>query len=101
MRLKYSLLTCLALVGTTVLGADSPPPESPPTLEVLGRYPLPAESDRVIVDLRWSGRDTVYLADFRRVAEVKLAEGLPEIGQPLPAARFQVRPCSSDRRSCA
>jgi hypothetical protein len=54
-----------------------------PALKVVQRFAVPPDAN--ITDARWSGRDSVYLLYFGYgVAEVKLAEGLPESRRVVP-----------------
>ena len=58
-----------------------------PRLAVVGRFTLPERVDRTIVDLRWAGKDSVYLADLTGgVIEARLADGLPEMRRVAPPA---------------
>jgi hypothetical protein len=58
---------------------------SPPALEVVSRFALIEKPGQDFVDLRWAGRNSIYLADRRDgIAEVKLEEGLPEVRRLSP-----------------
>jgi len=64
-----------------------------PTLKVVGRFAVPGKAGGVLVDARWAGKNSIYLADLRDgVSEVRLAEGLPQIRRVTPPAAVMGMP---------
>jgi len=84
---RVILASIVIAVSVRPTPATEPRAGKLPTLKVVGRFTLPERADRRLVDLRWAGKDSVYLADLTGgVAEARLADGLPEIRRVAPPA---------------
>lgn len=59
--------------------------EAPPALEIVARYQLPTRLAHEVVDVRWSSKNSVFLATLSAgIVEVRLQEGLPQVRRVLP-----------------
>jgi hypothetical protein len=90
------LMLAFVFFGVTLTALSVLPAASrvgPPTLEVVRRFAVPQKAGRVLVDARWAGKNSIYLADLRDgVTEVRLAEGLPQIRRVTPPAAMMGLP---------
>jgi hypothetical protein len=87
---EVALLTLGLLAGTGDVGAAAGEDEGRPTLQVVRRLALAegASQSRTIADVRWAGRDSLYVAYLGAgVEEVELRPGLPAMRRVLPSAR--------------